>query len=160
MDKFLIRKGGASAGGSSGAGAAASQLLASAAVRKSHPAGLRLFIDLDGVLADFDTAARALLGRSPDDVPPGVMWAAIRNAPDFFGTLAEMHDARVLWEFVQPYAPTILTGSPRGEAAHALRLEKQRPDNATSEARAPRRMTAAVAAPSDACTKTRGQRHL
>jgi len=34
---------------------------------------VQLFLDLDGVLADFDRGVEAILGRRPDQVPPGVM---------------------------------------------------------------------------------------
>lgn len=80
---------------------------------KQHPEGLRLFLDLDGVLADFDRAAHAILGAPPDAVEPNVMWRRIAGAPDFFGTLPLMPDALELWRFAAPYSPTILTGSPR-----------------------------------------------
>jgi hypothetical protein len=78
-----------------------------------------LFIDLDGVLADFDRGVEAVLGRRPDQVPTGIMWRALAQQPDFFGTLQCMADARQLWEFCRPYAPTILTGLPMGQWAPA-----------------------------------------
>lgn len=80
---------------------------------KQHPAGLRLFLDLDGVLADFDVAAHRVLGAPPDAVAPNVMWPRIASQPDFFGTLPLMPDALELWSFAAPYSPTILTGAPR-----------------------------------------------
>ena len=86
-----------------------------ALAKKAHQSGLKLFLDLDGVLADFDAAILRLCGRHPDELPPQVMWGAVKAHPNFFGTLAMMKDAMLLWEHAKPYNPTILTGSPRGE---------------------------------------------
>lgn len=86
----------------------------SSSIARSHPRGLKLFLDLDGVLADFDEAVMRLLGRHPDELPPGLMWSTVRKAPNFFGTLRMMADAKELWAFAAPYQPTILTGKPMG----------------------------------------------
>lgn len=75
----------------------------------------RLFLDLDGVLADFEAAVHRLLHKRPEDVPPRVLWGTIRQQTDFFGRLAPMPDAHELWEFSKPHRPTILTGKPMGE---------------------------------------------
>lgn len=83
----------------------------------------RLFLDCDGVLADFDRAATALLGMPPRDhqrrFGPVKFWARIGAAPDFYGALPLMPDARVLFEAVAHLRPTILTGVPRGGWAEA-----------------------------------------
>lgn len=47
----------------------------------------RLFIDLDGVGADFDGGYYALFGHWPWDVPDGKMWANVRSVPKFFANL-------------------------------------------------------------------------
>jgi hypothetical protein len=80
-----------------------------------------LFLDCDGVLADFDAGAVALLG-SPVAVfeakhGKGAFWRRLAKASDFYGTLPEMPDARVLFEGVEHLAPTILTGLPMGSWA-------------------------------------------
>lgn len=81
----------------------------------------RLFLDLDGVLADFDRGARELLG-----MPAGAFekkfgikefWRRLAKAPDFYARLPEMPDARVLFDAVEHLAPTILTGLPLGKWA-------------------------------------------
>ena len=101
-----------------------------AVVVKQHPAGLRLFLDLDGVMADFDRAAVAILGAPPDEVPPNVMWSRLARHPDFFGSLPLMPDALELWRFAAPYQPTILTGAPwcvsaRESADAARRVDRR-----------------------------------
>jgi hypothetical protein len=78
-----------------------------------------LFLDLDGVLADFDRGVRAVTGRRPEELKLREMWRALAKAPDFYGTLEFMHDAEVLWEFCRPFRPTILTGLPLGSWAPA-----------------------------------------
>jgi len=78
---------------------------------------MKLFLDLDGVLADFDRGVEAVTGKRPDQLSVRQMWKALAREPDFYGTLDMMHDAQVLWEFCEPYQPTILTGLPLGDWA-------------------------------------------
>lgn len=87
---------------------------------------MHLFLDCDGVLADFDRAAAALLGMPPRDYQrrhgQSKFWARIGSAPDFYGTLPLMPDARLLFESVAHLRPTILTGCPRGGWAEAQKV--------------------------------------
>lgn len=76
-----------------------------------------LFLDLDGVLADFDRGVVAATGKRPEQLPMKVMWRELSRHPDFFGTLEFMHDAQELWAFCAPHRPTILTGLPLGSWA-------------------------------------------
>ena len=78
---------------------------------------MELFLDLDGVLADFDRGVVAVTGRRPEDLSVSAMWRALSRHPDFFGTLEFMEDARELWAFCEPFHPTILTGLPVGRWA-------------------------------------------
>ncbi len=78
---------------------------------------MKLFLDLDGVLADFDRGVREITGRTPEELPLKAMWDALRRAPRFFETLAFMGDAEALWRFCAPHCPTILTGLPLGSWA-------------------------------------------
>jgi hypothetical protein len=79
----------------------------------------KLFLDCDGVLADFDSGARKVLGGlSPEQFESRhskrEFWRRLANAPDFYATLPLLPDARLLFEAVEHLRPTILTGLPLG----------------------------------------------
>ena len=80
-----------------------------------------LYLDCDGVLADFDLGAKELLGMTPADFEQrhgrGEFWKRLARAPDFYGTLQEMPDAQRLFQAVKHLKPTILTGLPLGKWA-------------------------------------------
>lgn len=77
-----------------------------------------IFLDCDGVLADFDTLAIEHLGCHPrhyeDSHGAEAFWSALTAHGEFFSSLAEMPDARALYDGVKHLDPTILTGCPAG----------------------------------------------
>ena len=81
----------------------------------------RLFLDADGVLADFDLGVRQLLGMRPKafihEHGRAAFWKRLAKAPNFYGDLREMPDARILFDAVKHLKPTILTGLPVGSWA-------------------------------------------
>lgn len=87
----------------------------------------RLFLDADGVLADFDHGSRRLLGMKPKAFIAkhgrGTFWKRLANAKNFYGSLPQMPDAQVLFEAVKHLQPTILTGIPVGTWATPQKVE-------------------------------------
>ena len=87
----------------------------------------RLFLDADGVLADFDRGAKELLGMSPRQFIArhgrGEFWKRLAGAKNFYGLLFEMPDARRLFDAVKHLEPTILTGLPLGSWAAPQKVE-------------------------------------
>src|SRR5215213_5861962 len=81
----------------------------------------RLFLDADGVLADFDEGARRVLGMYPRAFEAkhgrGTFWKRLASAKNFYGTLPEMPDARLLFDAMKHLKPAILTGLPLGNWA-------------------------------------------
>jgi hypothetical protein len=81
----------------------------------------QIYLDCDGVLADFDRGAEKILGAPPHAFEkrhgPGEFWKRLARAPDFFDSLEPMTDAMALYGAVRHLNPIILTGLPRGRWA-------------------------------------------
>ena len=87
----------------------------------------RLFLDADGVLADFDAGVRKLLGMPAKQYIAkhgrGTFWKRLASADNFYGSLPQMPDARRLFDAVKHLEPTILTGLPVGSWAAPQKVE-------------------------------------
>ena len=81
----------------------------------------KLFLDADGVLADFDEGVQRLLGMEAKQFETrrgrGAFWRDLAKSPDFYARLPEMPDARELFDAVAHLKPAILTGLPLGKWA-------------------------------------------
>lgn len=77
----------------------------------------QLFLDCDGVLANFDKRAIEIVGMPPRDFEDlngaSKFWKKIFSAEDFFFTLEPMPDAFELVDAVRHLNPIILTGKPQ-----------------------------------------------
>lgn len=83
----------------------------------------RLFCDLDGVLVAFDKFAREHILDPNQDVRQALhdrgtkrdFWKAVdkwvRAGKPFFGAMDPTDDAFVLWDYIEPYFPTILSAT-------------------------------------------------
>lgn len=88
---------------------------------------MKLFLDLDGVLADFDGHYEQHFGvRLPRSVadPPG-MWENIRRHGRFYRDMPPMSDALELWTAVAYLRPTILTGVSYAEVPEAEQHKRE-----------------------------------
>ena len=81
----------------------------------------QIYLDCDGVLADFNAGAEKILGLAPDAFErrhgAQQFWRKLAGADGFFEHLDLLPDARELYEAVRAKAPIILTGMPRGRWA-------------------------------------------
>ncbi len=59
----------------------------------------KIFVDLDGVLADFDSKAKELVGPSFVKGSKDI-WKVLDKHPDFFRSLSLMPDAMEMWVFL------------------------------------------------------------
>lgn len=87
---------------------------------------MQLFLDCDGVLADFDKRAEQALGMNTREFEKQFgedeFWKRIYSIDDFFFTLDPMADAFELFNAVEHLNPIILTGKPKGEWGAAQKL--------------------------------------
>ena len=82
----------------------------------------QLFLDCDGVLANFDDAAQRILGEHPRGYEAKYsehkFWHKLQSHPEgFYRTMEVLPQGRILFEAVRHLNPTILTGCPQGDWA-------------------------------------------
>lgn len=75
-----------------------------------------IFVDMDGVLADFDTGYGLKFGAAPSKASDNVDWKLVRHTEGFYRDLPPMWDFDRLWKGLAPYSPIILTGVPSSVA--------------------------------------------
>jgi hypothetical protein len=81
----------------------------------------QLFLDMDGVLADFDKRAYDIFGMRPADFEhkfgSKTFWSILQGTPDFYNSFDLMLDADFLLDAVAHLQPVVLTGIPMGDWA-------------------------------------------
>lgn len=90
---------------------------------------MQVFLDCDGVLADFDKAGELLWGMPPREYEKKVgtdqFWKELQETTDFYANLPVMLGADTLvaeCQDITGHLPIILTGCPRGEWAESQKL--------------------------------------
>lgn len=87
---------------------------------------VQVFLDCDGVLADFDAHGLAYFGVAPREAErqfgASEFWRRLEARGDFYRSMPLMRDARVLYEGVRHLDPVILTGCPRGNWAESQKI--------------------------------------
>ena len=96
---------------------------------------MRIYVDLDGVVADFCKAVALLFGKDWDEcvknhldnggsntsseftaevlnIKPSQMWAAINNSPNFWEEIPEYDNAKTLYEMIKKYGDVYICTSP------------------------------------------------
>lgn len=74
---------------------------------------MEFFVDMDGVLVDFDTGYYNAFGVRPSIHDDNVDWELVRAHQDFYLHLPPMPDFQELWSFLKPLQPVVLTGVPK-----------------------------------------------
>lgn len=76
-----------------------------------------IFVDLDGVMADFDEAFPRIFGFNHRELPKDVFWSHINGHPTYFEDLKVMDGALDFWAKLHrlspPEAIRILTAAPK-----------------------------------------------
>lgn len=76
---------------------------------------MQLYLDSDGVVADFDTHVFNLFGQKPQGMNDDRMWELINATPDFWPTMPIKAGGRELWAAVKHLNPIVLTGCPKSD---------------------------------------------
>lgn len=72
----------------------------------------QIYLDLDGVFADFEGGFKTLTGKHPREVAKSTLWSTIHRADRFFYNIPVIKESKALWNFVKPTHPIFLTGLP------------------------------------------------
>jgi hypothetical protein len=73
---------------------------------------LQVFLDLDGVFADFDARVKHLTGKHPSQLDKARLWKIINRDQRFFAELELIDGCMALWEATKDLEPVFLTGAP------------------------------------------------
>lgn len=73
----------------------------------------KIFLDLDGVMADFDGAFPKVFGLDHKGMADEAMWEKINGHPSFFRDLPPMPGALEFFERIKHLDPIILTACPK-----------------------------------------------
>lgn len=93
---------------------------------KDESSSPHVFLDCDGVLADFDAHGLEYFGMPPREAEKQLgakeFWGRLEAHGDFYRSMPLMADAIALYEGVKHLSPTILTGCPKGNWAQGQKV--------------------------------------
>lgn len=78
----------------------------------------RLYLDLDGVMADFDRHFPDVFGLDHRTMADDDIWVRINSHPSYFRDMPMCDGASEFWDLVSHLDPIILTACPRANYQH------------------------------------------
>jgi 5'-nucleotidase len=84
----------------------------------------RIYLDLDGVVADFDAHFPVTFGVDHRKLKDDEMWAKINGHPSYFGNMPPCCGALEFFAEVRQHNPIILTACPKSNYAHVARQKR------------------------------------
>lgn len=78
----------------------------------SDEKNFQIYLDFDGLFADFEEGFKKISGYYPKEVAKGKLWGTIHRAEHFFYNLPMIKESKKLWQIVEPTDPIFLTGLP------------------------------------------------
>lgn len=88
-----------------------------------HKPKLQVFLDLDGVFADFDARVKHLSGKHPSQLDRSHLWKMINADKRFFAELELIEGCMMLWEATRDLEPIFLTGAPANKTFQQQKRE-------------------------------------
>lgn len=89
----------------------------------AHKPGLQVFLDLDGVFADFDRRVKHLTGKHPSQLDRAHLWKMVNADKRFFAELELIEGCMLLWEATKDLEPIFLTGAPSSKVFQQQKRE-------------------------------------
>ena len=86
---------------------------------------MTIFVDLDGVLANFDKLCFELMGCKRHEPHSNEIWPVLTKHQDFFKCLEQIPDAMILWDAIKHLNPIILTAIPRANTFPTAEEDKR-----------------------------------
>lgn len=85
---------------------------------------IRIYLDLDGVMADFDTHFPSVFGLDHKSMADDDMWATINAHPTYFRDMPICPGANDFFQKIAWLDPIILTACPRTNYQHVARQKR------------------------------------
>lgn len=84
----------------------------------------RIYLDLDGVMADFDAHFPAVFGLDHRGMADDDLWATINAHPSYFRDMPVCPGAKQFFGEIEHLSPIVLTACPKSNYAHVARQKR------------------------------------